>query len=68
MAVRPEGAITKPVEPESEQSLSEAARLPGVGAVDGVAAGVPAGAAGAGKGRASWRTINLRFNSVKRGH
>ena len=68
MAVRPEGAVTKPEEPETEQSLAEAARLPGVGAVDGVAAGAPAGAAGAGEGQAGWHTINLRFNSVRRGH
>ncbi len=68
MAVRPEGAVTKPAEPETELSSAEAARPPGVRAMDGVAAGAPAGAAGAGKGRAGWHTINLRFNSLRQGH
>ncbi len=64
-AVKPDGAVEEPDEPDTEETSAAAARLPGVGAGAGEGAG-PGGRAGLPP--AGRQVISLRFNSASMGN
>ena len=68
LAARLEGAMIKPVKPETEAKLVEAARPPGAGPGEGGGARATAGATGEGEGFTGGHVTSFRLSSTRRGH